>query len=427
MSKGLTCVFIFIGLIANVHGDLVNGPDNADISIQDSSYLDNIHQDQWLTDDSLLEPDELEFEMPTHTSEARWWQGMSASLQHDVTQASSKNNFNRSKLQLEYESSMGDGLYLLAKGSYRHFNQQDSLAKTRGKAYGKSKLKQLWLQYSTQQCAYTLGRQTLVWGEVDGAFVVDVLTPFDLTEQLFTDYEDLRKGDDMLVMDCFYGQQQSQLFYTPSAKVHTFSHKQFHVDTGQEWGGRFKYSLANLDVSLMLANLYWNAPFFNLNEFHWQTQSYRLAALGISKAVGRLLIKMDVAHKTNQIDLISLQRSDTWSLAMGVEYTAGDNQNFNMGFWQQEAAGQVSALDVPLQLTLGWSRNLLHDDLSLSLLANVSQQPQYENVTMLATYTLNDFCSFSTALSLAHISEDNSALSPPLASEAVSFSVKVEL
>jgi len=179
VSKGLTCVFIFIGLIAHVHGEEDNGPENTDISIQDSSHLDNIHQGQWLADDSLLEPDELEFEMPTHTSEARWWQGMSASLQHDVTQVSSKNNFNRSKLQLGYESSIGDGFYLLAKGSYRYFNQQDSLAKTRGKAYGKSKLQQLWLQYSTQQCAYTLGRQTLVWGEVDGAFVVDVLTPFD--------------------------------------------------------------------------------------------------------------------------------------------------------------------------------------------------------------------------------------------------------
>ena len=414
MSKGLTCLFTFIGLIAHV--ELVSGAEN----------IEKSNQEQWLTEDLLLEPDELEFEVPLNSIEDSWWHGTSASLQHDVTQASSKDNINRSKIQLEYESSMSDGFYLLVKGNYRYFNQQDSLAKTRGKSYGESKLQQLWLQYSTQQCAYTLGRQTLIWGEVDGAFVVDVLTPFDLTEQLFTDYADLRKGEDMLVMDCFYPNQQGQLFYTPNAKIHTFSHKQSQLDTGPEWGGRFKYSLANLDVSLMLAHLYWNAPFFNVNEFEWQAQSYRLAALGASKAVGRLLLKLDMAHKTNQIDLGSLQYSDTWSMAMGVEYTTGDNQNFNLGLWQQEAMGQVSALDVPLQLTLGWSRNVLHDDLSLSLLANVSQQPQYENVTMLATYKLNDVYSFSTALSLAHISEDNSAITPPLASETVSFSVKVE-
>ncbi len=420
MGKRLSCFFILVGLIAHTHGDFVGGPDSIENSSQDAS-----HQVQWLTEDLLLESDELEFGIPPSEIKAQWWQGMSASLQHDVTQSSSKDNINRSKLQLEYESSFSDGLYLLAKGSYRYFNQQDSLTKIHGEAYGKSRLKQLWLQYSTQQCAYTLGRKTLVWGEVEGAFVVDVLTPFDLTEQLFTDYGDLRKGEDMLVMDCFHGNQQSQLFYTPSANVHTFSHEQPSVETGQEWGGRFKYSLANLDVSLMLAQLYWNTPFLNLNEFEWQTQSYRLAALGISKAAGRLLIKMDMAYKTNQFELFSLQRSDTWAMAMGVEYTTGDNQNLNMGVWQQGATGEMSALDVPLQLTLGWSRSLWHDDLSLSLLANVSQQPRYENITWLATYQLNDICSFSSALSLANVSEQSAAFAVPLANEAVSFAVKV--
>jgi len=419
VRKGLTCFFILIGLISHAYGDFVEGPD-------DTLHQDHSHQIEWLAEDLLLETDELEFDIPPGKIERRWWQGMSASLQHDVTQTSSTDNINRSKLRLEYESSISDGFYLLAKSSYRYFNQQDSLAKKRGEAYGKARLQQLWLQYSTQQCGYTLGRQILVWGEVDGSFVVDVLTPFDLTEQLFTDYGDLRTGEDMLVMDCFYGKHQSQLFYTPSANVHTFSHEQPHVETGQEWGGRFKYSLANLDVSLMLAHLYWNAPFLNPVGFQLQTQSYRLSALGVSKAVGRLLIKMDVAHKTNQLDLISLQRSDTWSMAMGVDYTTADNQNFNMGFWQQGATGEVNELGIPLQMTLGWSHSLWHDDLSLSLLANVSQQPQYENITWLATYKLNDVCSFTSALSLANIREENPELVPPLANEALSFSVKVE-
>jgi len=425
VGKGLTCFLVLMALTAHVHGDLVDGDDTIEISNQDALDQDQ-DQDQWLAEDLLLETDELEFDIPPGKIERGWWQGMSASLQHDVTQASSKENINRSKLQLEYESSFSDGFYLLAKGSYRYFNQQDFLAKTHGEAYGKSRLRQFWLQYSTQHCAYTLGRQILVWGEVDGSFVVDVLTPFDLTEQLFTDYGDLREGEDMLMMDCFYGQHQSQLFYTPSANVHTFSHEQPHVETGQEWGGRFKYSLINLDVSLMLAHLYWNTPILNSIEFELQTQPYRLAALGVSKAVGRLLLKLDVAYKTNQIALINLQRSDTRSMAMGVEYTTRGNQNFNLGFWQQEAVGKVSALDVPLQLTLGWSRNLLHDDLSLSLLANVSQQPQYENITWLATYKLNDICTFSSALSLANVSKENAALAVPLANEAVSFTVKVE-
>ncbi len=412
MIRGLTCLVILIGLTCQTHGSAVNEPSN---------------QQEWLADDEWLESDELEFDIPLINKEIPWWQGIKTTLQHDVTKASSIDNINRSKLQVLYESSITHGFYLLAQGSYRYFNHQDSLAKNRGETYGKSKLQKFWLQYSTQQCAYTLGRQTLVWGEVDGTFVVDVLTPFDLTEQLFTDYGDLRKADEMLVMDCFYGHQQGQLFYTPKASIHTFSHQQLHVDTGQEWGGRFKYSLANLDLSIMMAHLYGNTPFLNSINFQLKTQSYRLAALGISKAQGRLLMKMDLAHKTNQRDPVNLQRSDTVSMAMGFEYTAADNQNFNMGIWQQGATGDVNALDVPLQLTLGWSRRLLHDDLSLSLMANVSQQPKFENITWLATYKLNDIVSLSSALSLAHISEKNAASSLPLASEALSFSVKVEL
>ncbi len=385
-------------------------------------------------DDLLLESDDFEFELPGQTtkplfkqhSKQGWWSQLKTTFQQGSTQAQGVENNNRSKLQLDYESSVSDDVYIKLEASHRYFYQDDVQAKNKGRAYGDSKLQQAWLQVSHQQCAYTAGRKPLVWGEVDGTFVVDVLTPLDLTEQLFTDYADLRQGDDIFLMDCYWGSQQSQIFYTPVANIHRLSHSQPHVKTGQEWGGRYKFSENNLDISFMLAQLYWNAPALNTTNFKLYTQQYNLAALGVSKALGRLLIQFDGAYKSNQIDLVSSQQSDTVSWAIGGEYTSSDNQRFNLGLWQSNATGKKSSLDRDLQITLGWSRNALNDDLSLSLLSNVSQNPQIETINLLAVYKVNDVCTVSSALGVAHMEGKNSLLTPALANESFSASIKFE-
>ncbi len=420
------CLFILLLLTISLHVYALDNSSESELQDESGEGL-------------LLDSDELEFEFFDQSSkqpfnqssnpfpEESWWSHIKTTLQQDTTQANGVQNNNRSKLQFDYESSVASGMYVKWQASHRYFYQDDAQSKTKGHAYNHAKLQQAWLQFSHEQCAYTAGRKPVVWGEVDGTFVVDVLTPLDLTEQLFTDYADLRQGDDILLMDCYGDHQQSQLFYTPSANIHRFSHSQPYVKTGQEWGGRYKLSKDNLDVSLMLAQLYWNTPALSLTDLKLYTEQYNLAAVGISKALGRLLIQFDGAYKSNQIDSSSMQKSDTVSWAIGGEYTSTNNQNFNVGLWQAEATGAKSSLDRDLQMTLGWSRNALNDDLSLSLLGNISQQPQFAALNFLAAYKVNDVCTVSSALGVSHMLDKNAVLTPPFANESLSLSIKFEL
>jgi len=98
------------------------------------------------------------------------------------------------------------------------------LAEAYGRQYSENKWQSAWLQYSRGPCVTTVGRQALIWGAVDGVFAVDIITPFDYTEQLFTDYSAIRLGQDMAVSECFFDGVHTQVFYTPEARMDLFQH-----------------------------------------------------------------------------------------------------------------------------------------------------------------------------------------------------------
>ncbi len=363
-----------------------------------------------------------------------WWHTMKTTLQHGITKAQGNEGVERSKIQLDYEDTLHSDLYFKMQTNYRYFSRRDVQAIDKGKSYGRSKVQQFWLQYSQDQCAYTLGRQTLAWGEVDGTFAVDVLTPFDFTEQLFTDYNDLRVAQDMLLVDCYLTQKQVQFFYIPMPKTNVTSHSNSNISVNrsgwEELGMRLKLTFPGGDLSIMLAQLYWNMPGFipsvNNDDFQFESQKFNFAGLSASFARGRLLYKGDLAYKSNQVDVISSEKSSTAELALGIEYTTLNNQKLNSGFWQVESLGSVDN-DRPGVFTLGWSQQYFHDELAMSLLGNIYQQPEYQNITLLGVYKITDVYTFSCAVSMTNINEEDKALVGGLADRAVSFSFKAEI
>ena len=400
-----------------------------------------IGETDWLLEDdefpSVIEIEQskpLDPELGGVTNPSPWWQGVKTTLQQDITKAQGSDGVERSKIQLDYEGSLYSGLYFQMQTHYRYFSHRDVQAIDKGKTYGRSKVQQFWLQYSHDQCAYTLGRQTLAWGEVDGTFAVDVLTPFDFTEQLFTDYNDLRVAQDMLLVDCYLTLKQIQFFYIPKPKTNVISHSSTNISVSEsgweEFGMRLKVAYPGFDVSFMLAQLYWNMPAYipsmNRESFQFESQKFDLAGLSASFAKGRLLYKGDLAYKSNQVDGSSAEKNSTVELALGIEYSTLDNQKINSGYWQVESLGSEEN-DRPGIFTLGWSQQYFHDDLSMSLLGNISQQPEYQNVTLLGVYKISDVYTFSCALSLANINEEDKVLVTGLADKAVSFSFKVEI
>ncbi len=53
-------------------------------------------------------------------------------------------------------------------------------------------LKELYVDYHTRDLELRLGKQMIVWGEIDGFRLLDLVNPFDLREFILDDYEDSR-------------------------------------------------------------------------------------------------------------------------------------------------------------------------------------------------------------------------------------------
>ncbi len=398
--------------------------------LNEVDYLSAVSDDSLLDDDADFNESDTSIgaiEELSYTKPVKWTQGFKSQMKHDMTKSKAAGDIERSQIGIEYQGSFISGWYMNFKALYRYYGDGDVLAQDRGGAYGRKKVQRLWLQYSQSQCAHTLGRQALVWGEVDGTFIVDVITPLDFSEQLFTDYDEVRVAQDMWVMDCYLENVQVQFFLSHKSKTHVLPENNIHIDNNhEELGGRIKLSLTGLDLTLMMAQLYSNMPVVNTQTLELASSKYELMGISFSKAQGRLLLNGDMAYKTNQINSLPAEAADTFEVAFGVEYTRADNQNFNAGVWQVKSLGS-EINNRPLAMTLGWRQNYLYENLAMSLLSNLSQQPDLQSVTLLGAYKLTDIFTVSSAVSFANRNEEEFSVLQVPAKQAWSVSIKIEI
>lgn len=398
-------------------------------------------------------------------SESHWTDGFKTTLEHSHTQVPGDPNRQQSSARLEYEGNLAEGWYLKLDTRYRYFYADDDLAENRGGAYGKNKWQRAWLQYSRGSCTATAGRQTLIWGTVEGTFVTDIVTPFDYTEQLLTDFGNVRLAQDMLVGDCFVGSHQFQVFYTPDARTDIFQHhrltfqlapgfpeEDLSVDAEEEWGFRYKVTGSGFDLSLMAARLFDNTPTVVVDlpsspndplstllapflagiaprpDIPVESKLARFNLLGMasSVAIGRLLFKFEAAHRDRQLIQISGEETERYDAALGFEYTTSGNHMFNGGIWGTHFKNDnVDTRDTQV-LTLGWRKTYLNDNLIMSLLGNWSSEPRFGALTVLAEYQWNDYWNTALALSVADLDELEMDIPIIPAEEAATVSIKYE-
>lgn len=393
-------------------------------------------------DDNLLLEDDYSFENETtQQQQNNWHDGFKYTLEHNHTQTEEGALLQRSSARLEYEYALAEGWYTHLDGKLSHFWSNDRQAQQRNKAYTNFKAQQAWLQYSKGICSHKLGKQQLIWGEVEGTFAVDIVTPFDYTEQLLTDFSNIRLSQNMLQSECYFDRIQTQLFYLPKARTDRFSHEPSGVafSTGAEWGGRIKYNWAGGDISLMYARLYNNTPIAilrnnpsQLNVLQPSTpqlevDNFNFIGLSSSIARGRLLMKFDAAYKQQQLVSLSTDTTDRLDFATGFEYTTSNNHNINAGIWLVRELDNTS-FDETTTFTMGWSKTYLNDDLSMSLLAYTSDEPKLSSLTIQAQYKWNDFWTIGSAIGIADTNNSlNNALSEsPLVQPEQSFTLSIK-
>lgn len=126
-----------------------------------------------------------------------------------------------------------------------------------------------------------LGKQIIVWGRTEGAFIIDILSPVDLSEFLTQDFSDLRSGITALSYLRYIGSNFLQFVLNPVFTPNTIpepSSRWFpgatigteiptryreyspnHTLDNMQWAGRWGFR-SNLNMDLDLGILYWHHP-----------------------------------------------------------------------------------------------------------------------------------------------------------------------
>ncbi len=407
-------------------------------------------------EEDFLSDDDFIFEDEADSVESAWLESLTVSAEHAQTQTHDQITLQRSSLRLEFDSSFAKNWYLKVDHKTQFYWSEDSLTSvTEDDEATRYRLQQAWLQYSKGACYHKLGKQQLIWGNVDGTFALDVITPFDYSEQLLTDYNSLRLAQNMWLSECFQGAWQYQGFFIHDAKTDQVAlvAPKINRPSMNEYGTSIKYSWAGGDITFVSARLLDNTPSIALNQSGIDNSDleniqaiqqapslfvdqFSLWGISVSQALGRLLVLFDIGYKTNQAQLITEEtagsqisveagRSDRIDAAIGIEYTTPSNHNFNLGVWGNQSVNALRKADSNSALvTAGWRKSYLNDNLVMSLLSNYSNEPKIISTTLLAQYQWSDELSLSVAL--GYIDAENQTFGINLGTEETTLTLSAK-
>jgi len=395
-----------------------------------------------LFEEGLLAGEEYEFEPHSSQVVNSWHKGIRITLQQTYVQGKQL-EISRSEARIEYEVAPWEGAYIRIDDKYTYYGHDDQQLGVGGDSFGHNKLQEAWLQLSESSCVAKLGRQGLSWGAIEGAFAVDVVSPFDFTEPLLTDYSNIRLSQDMLLADCYFENTQIQSFYVTSARINNYQQKntsllaKLEESLHDEWGVRLTKSWKGLDVSLMYAHLYGNKPLTvfdskQSNGLRLDVARYDFVGLSTVWAIGRLLLEFDFGYKKNELENFSGKEGAHVETAFGFEYTTSNNHQLNAGVWVFDEVLQEPA---PLKdikrgsmqsWTLGWAKTYMNDDLVMSFLGSWLTESEVLSTALLAQYQWDDYWNFSTALTYSDSGQSLEASSTNGSDLALLLKAKLE-
>ena len=113
-------------------------------------------------------------------------------------------------LNLDITGSKGNIAFKANPYVYQYFDQDIDFG-----------LREAYLDLYLNNFDIRFGRQQIIWGKADGAFITDIVSPKDLSEFLLPDFEEIRMGVNAIKIDYYltplnlYGYQSLQLLNYP--------------------------------------------------------------------------------------------------------------------------------------------------------------------------------------------------------------------
>jgi predicted DNA-binding protein YlxM (UPF0122 family) len=77
-------------------------------------------------------------------------------------------------------------------------------------------LRELYLDLYFNNFDLRIGKQQIVWGKADGAFITDVVSPLNLSEFLLPDFDEIRTGVNAVKFDYYMGNNTFEVIWLPN-------------------------------------------------------------------------------------------------------------------------------------------------------------------------------------------------------------------
>lgn len=364
---------------------------------------------------------------------------------------------NRFNLLIKYQNPFADGWLIQGSsqvkwflpGDYEYGEHNDpNVAEFRLGEFLEFRINEIFIQKSFANDSFKLGRQTIVWGEVQSNSVLDVINTREFRDLSVIEIEDARLNQTMLVWDHYAENFSISTFFNfyPEFNPQPRHDSPLSVDLSVnlpvslnkpnrnnyifEAGSQLKWTLGASDFSLMTAYLYENQLRFERSLAHkYQanavTNDYFMLGASVNRAIGKLLLKLDFVYNYNLIADTYLNtrtssrvKKDQLGASLGFEYTISNEQRISTSVTGQYFINQSDGLTEGEQLVrknivdrwrLLYTHQFLNNDLTYSFLTIGSIDDESLLTSMALDYALDDNWSMMTQVISTWASETSQA------------------
>jgi len=116
-------------------------------------------------------------------------------------------------------------------------------------------LREMYIDLFSEKFDLRIGKQQIIWGQADGVFITDIVSPKDLSEFLLRDFSEIRLGVTSAKLNYYFNDENSlQLVWIPSFQSTIFP------ETGSIWRPNMEFpfpvltDLSKKDVPFKLEN-----------------------------------------------------------------------------------------------------------------------------------------------------------------------------
>ena len=342
----------------------------------------------------------------------------------------------RLSLLARYQNAFAPGWLLQGSAQARVYWPGDYEYRANGREVDTEyRLHELFVQRSTATQSLKLGAQTVVWGENVGNSVLDVINTSEFRDLSIIDIEDARLNQWLLVWDR-YGEKSSLSSFVnlypefnppPVRGSPFFFEPAFNLTDLRrdkplfEAGSKLRWSFTGSDVSVMAAYLYENqlryaAPPSGVGDAVAQENDYLLLGASANRAIGRLLLNLDVAFNHGVLADVLHTAADGTSTARtravdqlagtaGLAYAIDNEQSLIIGVSAQTVLRQSEVLKAGERLTgdevsgnalLRYANTMRNGDLLLAVTLQSALDAGSVLGSVALTYTLSNHLTLLT-------------------------------